>query len=65
MIKTFGEDSYNRGYAFVFNFRDKIAVPSTRTMVANKLISNFGVENDLKAEKFIAKSSIYILCNGL
>jgi hypothetical protein len=64
MIKTFGEDSYNRGYTFVFNFRDKIAAPTTRAMVARNLIK-FGVENDLKAEKFICLSSTYILCKGL
>jgi len=66
MIKTFGEDSYKKGYAFVFNFRENIAEPATRKMVTNKLQgSNFGIENDEKAEKFIAISSTYILCNGL
>lgn len=65
MIKTFGEDSYNRGYAFVFNYRDKIAVPATREKVTKNLVKTFGVENDLKAEKFICLSSTYILCKGL
>ena len=33
MIKTFGEDQYRKGYAFVFNFRDKLHEPKTRKMV--------------------------------
>jgi len=33
MIKTFGEDSYKNGYAFVYNFRDKLAEPKKRGMV--------------------------------
>ena len=30
MIKTFGEEQYTKGYAFVYNFRDKLHEPKTR-----------------------------------
>ena len=46
MKETYGEEPYNKGYAFVFNFRAEIATPKTRDMVKKNLIKNFSLKNE-------------------
>ena len=60
MIKTFGEEQYQKGYDLVYNFRAKLNDDKTKAMLVRNLTTKFDIPNEKKAERFITLCQVYI-----